>query len=105
MSKVIVEVWTPEERKNCKKLYGCEVLIENSTYEEVCIKETPNDAYIVEYMLDGKTCFDLTRGTTIRIFDMYWDKFREDLKNIIFGYGKVSSKVWGYKPPEKKKRK
>jgi hypothetical protein len=36
---------------------------------------------------------------------MYWDKFRENLKSIEWGYGKVSPKIWGYKAPEKKKRK
>jgi hypothetical protein len=36
---------------------------------------------------------------------MYWDKFRENLKSIEFGYGRINPKLWGYKTPEKKKRK
>jgi hypothetical protein len=36
---------------------------------------------------------------------MYWDKFRENLKSIGFGYGRHNPKTWGYKAPEKKKRK
>ena len=80
-------------------------MIENGSYAEVCTKDAPRDAYIIKYVVDEKICFDLTRGSRTRLFDMYWDKFRENLKDIGFGYGKVSPKLWGYKAPEKKKRK
>ena len=39
------------------------------------------------------------------IFDMYWDKFREGLKSIDFGYGRVNPRLWGYQSPKTKKRK
>ncbi len=97
--------WTPAEKETCKSRYGCDIMIENGSYAEVCTKDAPNDAYIIKYMVDDKICFDLTRGGRVKLFDMYWDKFRENLKSIDFGYGRVNPKLWGYKSPEKKKRK
>ena len=97
--------WTSAEKETCKSRYGCEILIENGSYADVRTKEAPNDARIVKYLVDEKVCYDLTRGTTVRLFDMYWDKFRENLKSIDFGYGRVNPKLWGYKAPESKRRK
>lgn len=97
--------WTPTERETCKSKYGCDILVENGSYTDVCTKEAPNDAYIVKYIVEDKICFDLTRGARVRLFDMYWDKFRENLSSIEFGYGRVNPKLWGYRAPQKKKRK
>lgn len=97
--------WTPAEKEICKSRYGCDILVENGSYSDVCTKEAPNDARIVKYIVDEKICFDLTRGTKSKLFDMYWDKFRENLKTIEFGYGRVSPKLWGYQAPKTKKRK
>ncbi len=100
-----MESWTPAEKETCKSKYGCDILIQNGSYAEVCTKDAPSDAYIIKYFIDDKICFDLTRGSRVRLFDMYWDKFRDNLKSISFGYGRVGPKLWGYKAPEKKKRK
>ncbi len=100
-----MESWTSAEKETCKTRYGCDIMIENGSYAEVCTKEAPNDAYIIKYIVDSKICFDLTRGSRTRLFDMYWDKFRENLKSIEFGYGRISPKLWGYQKPQKKKRK
>jgi hypothetical protein len=100
-----MDSWTPAEKETCKSRYGCEILIQGGSYSEVSTKDCPNDAHIVKYMIDDKICFDLTRGSKIKLFDMYWDKFRENLKSIEFGYGRINPKLWGYKTPEKKKRK
>ena len=99
-----MESWTSVEKETCKSKYNCEILIQNGSYKDVCIKEVPNDAYIIKYLLEDKICFDLTRGTRIKLFDMYWDKFRNNLKSIDFGYGRINPKLWGHKNPEKKKR-
>jgi hypothetical protein len=69
-----------------------------------CTKEVPNDAHIIKYLVENKICFDLTRGTKTRLFDMYWDKFRENLKSIEWGKGTINPKLWGYKTPAEKKR-
>ena len=98
--------WTPSEKENSKSVYGCDILIENGTWEQVSTKDCPNDAMIITYVVDGETRYDLTRSQKeVRIFNMYWDKFRENLRSIEFGYGRVNPKLWGYKSPEKKKRK
>jgi len=100
-----MELWTSAEKETCKSRYGCDILIQNGSYSEVSITEVPTDAYIIKYVVDDKICFDLTRGSKTKLFDMYWDKFRENLKSIEFGFGKHNPKTWGYKAPEKKKRK
>jgi len=98
--------WTPAEKEGSKKKYGCEILIENGTWEQVTGKEFPNDARIVTYYVDGERRYDLTRSSKVsRIFDMYWDKFREGIKKIEFGYGRYNPKLWGIEPKKEKKRK
>jgi hypothetical protein len=36
---------------------------------------------------------------------MYWDKYREGLKDIRWTDGKVNPKLWGNPPKEPKKKK
>ena len=100
-----MEIWTSEEKETGKINYGCEIIIENGSYSEVCTKKSPNDAYIVKYYVDNKICFDLSRGTKTNLFDMYWDKFRDNLKSITSGMGIVDPRKIGTKAPESKKRK
>ena len=104
-TKKHMDHWTPAEKETCKSRYGCDILIENGSYADVCTKEAPNDAYIIKYLVDDKICFDLTRGGRVKLFDMYWDKFRGNLKSIDFGQGRINPKLWGYQAPQKKKRK
>ena len=35
--------WTPSEKENSKTKYGCDILIENGTLEQVSTKDCPND--------------------------------------------------------------
>ena len=66
----------------------------------------PLDAHIVTYIIKGETYTDLCRGSKVKIFDLYFDKFGHGaVQKIAWGYGKISPKIWGYKAPEKKKRK
>ena len=85
--------------------YGCEIVLENTTIEQAKDSSFPNDAYLIWYVLDGKEQIDLVRGTRVRIFDMYYDKYGSDcVKRIDFGYGRTNPKLWGYKQPDKKKK-
>ena len=104
-TKKHMDHWTPAEKETCKSRYGCDILIENGSYADVCTKDAPNDAYIIKYLVEDKICFDLTRGSRIKLFDMYWDKFRENVKSIDFGHGRINPKLWCYQAPQKKKRK
>ena len=99
-----VSIWTKEERDTLKSKYGSEILIENGSYEDVNITQAPSDAYIIKYTYEDKVCLDLTRGTRIKLFDMYWDKFKEGLQSIEYGRGTVKPSVWGYQAPVKKKK-
>jgi hypothetical protein len=98
--------YAPDSRSTLPSNYGCEILVEDGSWEQVTTKEAPNDARIVKYVVNDKVCYDLTRGPKVsKIFDMYWDKYRDGIKSINFGYGRVNPKLWGEKPKEKKKRK
>ena len=96
--------WTTKERQECLQEYGCEIIVDNGSYEDVRTKNAPTDASIVKYQYNDKECFDLTRGTKIKLFDMYCDKFRGGLKSIDFGQGTIKPNVWGYKSPQQKKK-
>jgi hypothetical protein len=102
----VMESWTQSEKETSRKKYGCEIMVENGSWEQVNTKDCPNDARIIKYEVDGEVRYDLTRSQkSVSIFDMYWDKFGEGLKSIDFGNGTINPKLWGYKAPETKKRK
>ena len=86
--------------------YSCEVLLEKTTKDKAEDKKFPSDAFIVTYVVDGKECLDVTRsGKQSNVFDLYYDKYGKDaLQAIEWGYGTVNPSQWGYKQPEKKKR-
>ena len=98
-----------QENKEVKVLssnYGCEILLEKTEIEKTKDKSFPTDARIISYVVDGKTYIDLTRCRKMsELFDMYYDKYGPGaVQKIDFGYGTVNPKMWGYQPPEKKKK-
>ena len=97
--------WSAEEKEQCQTKYGCEIIMDNSSLESVRTKKAPTDSYIVKYLYKDKVCFDLTRGTKVDIFDMYYDKFKSDLKSIDYGYGTVKPSIWNYQSPQAPKKK
>ena len=100
-------VWSKEEKDTLKQKYGSEILIENGSFEDVNTRQAPTDAYIIKYMYDDQVRYDLTRGTRIKLFDMYWDKFKSALQSIEYGKGSIKPNLWGYqspKPPKKKRK-
>jgi len=98
-------MWTLEEKNNLQTLYGCNIIVENGSLEEVSIKNVPTDCYIIKYVRDDQVHYDLTRGTKITLFDMYWDKFKSGLKSIDYGRGTIKPNLWGYQAPASKKKK
>ena len=108
--KLIVEkpksksAWSTEERKNIPS-YGCQLLVEGATDEQLGEKNFPSDTCIVSYKVEEKIYKDLTRGPRVNIFDLYYDKFgKGSVLNIDWGNGNVNPAQWGYKTPEKKKK-
>tara|TARA_B100000945_G_C20316584_1_gene565488 strand:- start:83 stop:454 length:372 start_codon:yes stop_codon:yes gene_type:complete len=101
------EPWSKEEKETSKQKYCCEILVSNGSLDDVNSRQVPTDAFIVKYVVNDKNVLDLTRGTKTKIFDMYWDKFKEGLQSIEYGSGTISPKLWGHQsaPPKKKKRK
>jgi len=99
--------WTSEEKANIPPRYGCQILLENTTVEAAKDSSFPNDAYLIWYKVEGKEYIDLCRSSKrSSLFDMYYDKFGPGaVQKIDFGYGRTNPKLWGYKQPEKKKRK
>tara|TARA_Y100000389_G_C17095424_1_gene333315 strand:- start:288 stop:554 length:267 start_codon:yes stop_codon:yes gene_type:complete len=68
-------------------------------------KSLPTNAFLVEYLQDGSTHFDIvTCQKQVEIFDEYWDKYKKDLINITQSQGRINPKLWGYKAPEDKKK-
>jgi len=96
--------WSSDEKKQIST-YGCQLLVENATKEQVEDKKVPTDAMIVTYKTEEKVHQDLCRGSKINIFDLYYDKFgKGSLISIDWGHGNIKPSQWGYKPPEKKRR-
>ena len=101
-------MWTKTEKEESKEKYGCEIVIENGSLNEVRTTNAPTDSYIAHYIHDDRDHYDLVRGTRVKIFDMYYDKFKGGLKSIDYGYGNIKPNLWGYQStqgPKKKKRK
>tara|TARA_Y100001954_G_C15614356_1_gene504505 strand:- start:40 stop:384 length:345 start_codon:yes stop_codon:yes gene_type:complete len=100
-------IWTAKEKENHKKDYGCEIIVEDGTMEQVSITAAPSDAFIVTYMHEDKLHRDLTRGGRVNVFDMYYDKFKMGIKSIDYGKGTIKPNLWGYNnsSSQKKKRK
>jgi len=64
----------------------------------------PHTAYLVEYLQDGMTHFDIVVASKrVEIFDYYWDNYREDLIRMTQSEGRANPKVW-FNPNQKKKK-
>ena len=109
MAEVKTEKKMAEEKKEVNRFnpsdYSCQVLQENTTLEKANDKSFPSEAYLVWYNVEGNEILDVTRSAKkSNIFDMYYDKYKKDLKRIEYGPGTINPTQWGYKSPEKRKR-
>ena len=85
--------------------YSCEIILEKTTKEKADDRKLPSDAFEVYYVVDGEERLDVTRsGKMVNIFDFYYDKYGNVVKKINYGHGTVNPSQWGYKEPQKKKR-
>ena len=94
------------EKKFDPTVYSCEILLEKTTLEKSNDKSFPTDAFNVTYIVDGETYLDVTRsGKMVNVFDMYCDRYgKTSVQKIDFGFGSINPSQYGYKSPEKKKR-
>ena len=95
-----------EQSKINPKDYSCEVILEKTTKENANDRKLPTDAFNVFYVVDGEERLDVTRsGKMVNVFDFYHDRYgKGSLKKIDYGQGTVNPSQWGYKEPQKKKR-
>lgn len=58
-------------------------------------RSLPYTAYMVEYMQDGMTKFDIvTASKRVDIFDHYWDMYRKDFVTMVQTEGRANPKLW-----------
>ena len=95
-----------EESKINPNDYSCEVLLEKTTKDKADDRKLPSDAFNVFYVVEGESRLDVTRsGKMVNVFDFYQDKYGKGaVQKIDYGHGTVNPHQWGYKQPEKKKR-
>ena len=86
--------------------YSCEILQEKTTQEKANDRKLPSDAFNVTYIVEGETRLDVTRsGKMVNIFDMYYDRYgKGSVQKIDYGHGTINPSQYGYKPPEKKRK-
>ena len=86
--------------------YSCEILQEKTTQEKANDRKLPSEAFNVTYIVEGETRLDVTRsGKMVNVFDMYYDRYgKGSVQKIDYGHGTVNPSQWGYKVPEKKRK-
>lgn len=100
------DAWSEHEKELSRQIYGCEIIQQKCSKLDSENFQLPNDSYLISYMYENEVYYDITRGNKmVNLFDMYYDKFGDGLKSINWTHGRVNPRVWGYKAPEKKKRK
>ena len=96
--------WDKKEKEAIGE-YGCELLVENASQDELKKTNYPNDAMIVTYKIKNNVQFDLCILSKVNIFDLYYDKFgKGSVQGIDFGHGNINPAMLGYKTKEKKKK-
>ena len=86
--------------------YSCEVILEKTTKDKANDRKLPSDAFNVYYVVGEEERLDVTRsGKMVNVFNFYHDRYgKGSLKKIDYGHGTVNPSQWGYKSPEKRKR-
>ena len=94
------------EKKFDPSVYSCEIILEKTTLDKSQDRKLPTDAFNVTYIVEGETRLDVTRsGKMVNVFDMYYDRYGKDcVQKIDYGHGTIKPSQYGYKSPEKKKR-
>ena len=69
-------------------------------------RSLPYTAYLIEYLQDGTTHFDIVIGRNrVEIFDHYWDQYKYDFVNMTQTEGRVNPKLWCNPPPKQEAKK
>ena len=82
------------------------IIHENCDPELANDKTLPNNAFLIEYKVDGVVCYDITSaGKQSEIFDHYYDKYKSGFVTMRQAEGRISPKLWGNEPPKSKNKK
>ena len=102
--KVSGEEKKEDDNKINPQDYSCEIILEKTTKDKADDRKLPSDAFNGFYVVEGEERLDVTRsGKMANVFDFYYDKYG-NVKKIDYGQGTVNPSQWGYKTPEKKKK-
>lgn len=99
-------MWSNQEKEILPPTYGCKLLLVDVSNDVAKDPSLPLDAYNVYYYDENKKmCLDVCRGSRVKIFDLYYDKFGPgSVVKICWGYGKVNPKLWGLEEKKDKKK-
>jgi len=91
-------------------LKGVKVYKEKCNAEDATDKSLPYSAYLVEYKVDGVSCFDIAlTGKEADLFDYYYDLYKKDFVKFTQSEGRSNPKLWNDpnkpKPPKKGRKK
>lgn len=83
---------------------GCKIINQDCDPTLAEDKTLPYTSFLVEYLHDGMTKFDIAVGSKqVDIFDDYWDKYRNNFINMTQTQGRVNPKNWDDPTIKKKK--
>ena len=82
------------------------IINENCDPELANDRSLPCTAYLVEYIKDDTTQWDIVIcSKKVDIFDHYWDKYRENLIGFTQTEGRANPKIWNDPRDIKEKKK
>ena len=84
------------------------ILFENCDPDQAKDRELPNNAFLIEYKVDGgaASSYDIAAAAKqSEIFDHYYDKYKKGFVTMNQTEGRINPKLYGVKAPETKKRK
>lgn len=68
-------------------------------------KSLPRNSYLISYILDEKTVYDIIQSNSkVEIFDYYYDSYGDVLTDISWTEGTVNPKLWGQDNTKKKSK-
>jgi hypothetical protein len=79
-------------------------IIHKNCNKELCKdKSLPLNSYLITYILDEDTVYDIVQSNSkVEIFDYYYDNYGNVLTDICWTSGTVNPKLWGEDKPKKK---
>ena len=71
-------------------------LIQSDCDPEIATDTTlPSNSFLVEYIMGEQSHYDLVMSNKkVDIFDQYWDKYKENLIDIVQSEGRKNPKLW-----------